>query len=206
MRTRHFHLTVLAAALVVVCIAAVSRAYACACCTTAGQRNVNIDKLLPERLQLIDKLRFVPKAELVAGERDIEDFKGIEKPSLEYGLAVTRQKGGFVFAFRDENGNQGTLTLARPETISIFEVDPRQPFGDSSGFGPRLYKEWRLTANFAGTGIFRSGNGGYQRITLIFQGSGASCPDAGDFTHWTLVVHGPAHEYTFHGTLEKPKE
>lgn len=180
------------------------QALACACCTNTGQRNVNIDKLQPRHLATIDQLRFLPKAELVAGERDLEDFKGIASAALEYAFTVTRQKGAFVFSFKDAKNNQGTLTLARPEMISIFEVDPRHGPPDT-GFGPRLYKEWRLTANFSGTGIFKAGNGGYQRITLIFHGAGSSCTETEDFTHWTLVVHGPAHEYTFIGTLEKPK-
>ena len=30
-----------------------------------------------------------------------------------------------VFSFRDAKGRPGTLTLMLPQTISIFEVDPR---------------------------------------------------------------------------------
>lgn len=182
---------------------AASPAYACACCTNQGQRNVVIDRLTKERLEVIGKLRFAGKAELLAGERDLEDIKGIEKASLHYDLSVEQKSGGFVLRFRDENKNEGTIALARPETVSIFEVDPRISDGAKTGYGPRLYKEWRLTANFAGTGVFRAGNGGYQRVTLIFQGGGSSCTEVEDFTHWSLVVHGPLGEYLLFGDLAK---
>lgn len=182
---------------------AANSAHACACCTYKGQRDVVIDRLTKERLEVIGKLRFAGKAELAVGERELETIKGIEKPSYEYALSAEQKNGTFVFRFRGENQSEGTITLARPETVSIFHVDPRNHDGKETGYGPRLYKEWRLTANFAGTGIFRAGNGGYQRVTLIFQGAGSSCADLEDFTHWSLVVHGPLDEFVFIGDLQR---
>lgn len=185
-------------------LAQTSFAFACACCTNPGQRYVENTKLLPFQRNLIDELRFTKQANLFVGERDPADIKGIANPSETYAFAVNRQKDRLVFSFRDEKKNEGSLTLVAPDAVAIFEIDPREP--DSpvhSGLGPVLYKEWRLTAPFAGTGIFKAGNGGYQRITLILQGRGRNCPEAGQFTHWTISVHGPLGNYLFFGELEK---
>jgi hypothetical protein len=80
-------------------------------------------------------------------------------------------------------------------------VDPREAKPDR-GLGPALYKEWKLTAPASGTGVFAPGTGARQRITLILQGRGNRCTDASHFTAWTLVVHGPAAEYTLFGALK----
>ena len=82
-------------------------------------------------------------------------------------------------------------------------LDPRHGEREG-GLGPALYKEWRLTAPAAGTGIFAPGVGRGQLVTLILQGHGNSCASAADFTHWTLVVSGPAAEYHLFGHLVQP--
>jgi hypothetical protein len=79
-----------------------------------------------------------------------------------------------VFDFRDKNGRTGTLTLPMPDTISIFEVDPRTD-PKEGGTGPRAYKEWIVTAKAGGTGIFAAGLRGNARVSLILHGSGNSC-------------------------------
>jgi hypothetical protein len=94
-----------------------------------------------------------------------------------------------VFSFRDNNGRSGTLALARPDSVAIFEVDPRN--GPDSGQGPPLYKEWKLSAPAAATGVFAAGAAPRQILTLIVQGHGNGCTDAADFSHWTLVMQGP---------------
>jgi len=184
-------------------LAQTNSASACACCTHTGQRYVENTKLLPYHRSIVDELRFANQASLFVDERDLTEIKGIANPSESYSLTVTRQKDRFVFSFRDEKKNEGTLTLAVADLIAIFEVDTRdEPYKDQ-GLGPVLYKEWRLTAPFAGTGIFKAGNGGYQRITLINQGRGRGCTDALHFTHWTISVHGPLGNYLLYGEFEK---
>jgi hypothetical protein len=112
-------------------------------------------------------------AQLFSGEGDPADIKGIAKSSGRYALRVSQETNRWVFDFRDKAGGLGTLTLAIPATVSIFEVDPRR--GERpGGQGPTLYKEWKLTSAAAGTGIFAPGVGGGQRITLILQGHGNS--------------------------------
>jgi hypothetical protein len=178
-------------------------AHACACCTNTGQRNVGIFELDGFRRAEIDQVRFGPAAHLFTGEADADMIKGIATPSSRYELSVTRRADRWVFSFRDANGRSGTLTLAIPRSIAVFEVDPRrgEPQG---GLGPTLYKEWRLTAPAAGTGVFAPGAGTGQLVTLILQGHGNSCASATDFTHWTLVVSGPTATYHLYGDLASP--
>lgn len=178
-------------------------AAACACCSNAGQRYVENTRLDLNRRDVIRELKFASDATLYIGEGDSDELKGIANPSDRYTLTVSRQKDRFVFAFRDARKNEGTLTLAIPDAIAVFEVDTRDEEFKDQGLGPVLYKEWRLTAPFAGSGIFKAGNGGYQRITLIFQGRGRGCTDATHFGHWTISVHGPLGNYLFFGALEK---
>jgi hypothetical protein len=139
-------------------------------------------------------------AKLKVGEAD-KGIKGVADASENYELAVTRPKGRMVFAFRDEKGRTGTLVLAIPGTISIFEVDPRGKEKDN-GLGPSLYKEWKLTANAAGDGLFRAVVGSGQKITLVLHGRGIGCTDPGHFTDWTLLVHGPIDKLTMYGALD----
>ena len=116
---------------------------------------------------------------------------------------MSRPKDRITFALRDEKGRAGTLSLLQPKTVSVFEVDTRDDT-EQTGYGPRLYKEWKFTTNVAGDGIFRSSVGPNRRITLVLHGRGNSCTDAGDFKHWTLMVHAPGTEtYAFYGTLQE---
>lgn len=194
--------TILAAVLgaAFVAVAAAGEANACACCTNTGQRNVAVDKLDPGRLEEIRKVRFGGTAQLFLGEAEPEFVKGIATPAESYTMTAAWTDDRLVFTFRDPKGHDGTLTLPRPATVAIFEVDPRsgEPEG---GHGPVLYKEWKLTAAPSGTGVFAPGLGPRQRLTLILQGGGNSCTTADHFSHWTLVMQGPNANYTLFGDL-----
>jgi hypothetical protein len=192
----------LAGALMGLC-AGLPAAHACACCTNTGQRHDAVETLTPERLDEIGRLRFGLTARLFTGEAEPADIQGIKEPSSRYDLRVLREGARWVFTFRDTNGRSGTLALALPKSISVLEVDPRR--GERpGGTGPTLYKEWKLTARAAGTGIFTPGMGGEARMTLVLQGHGNSCVGAADFTHWTLAVSGPAARYHLFGELIRP--
>ena len=67
---------------------------------------------------------------------------------------------------------------ARP-ALSVFEVDPRDR--PDRGQGPTLYKEWKLSAPAAGSGVFQPGIAPRQLLTLILQGGGNSCTSADRF-------------------------
>jgi hypothetical protein len=161
---------------------------------------VEVEKLAPHHLDEISQVRFNKAAKLMLGEADEDGIKGVTEPEEDYELAVTRAKDRWAFAFRDTKGRAGTLALALPRTISIFEVDPRH--GKDEGQGPILYKEWKLTANAAGEGMFRATVGTNQKITLVLHGRGNGCTSADQFTHWTLLVHGPVDTFTLYGALD----
>jgi hypothetical protein len=195
-------LALLVGALMALCLG-LREAQACACCTNTGQRRDAVETLTPDRLEEIDRLRFGPTARLFTGEAEPADISGIAEPSARYDLQVVREKARWTFRFRDKNGRSGTLVLAIPKSLSVLEVDPRR--GERpGGTGPSLYKDWKLTARAAGTGIFAPGVAGGARITLVLQGHGNSCPSAADFTHWTLAISGPLARYHLFGTLVQP--
>jgi hypothetical protein len=177
----------------------ISSALACACCTNEGQRNVATVALDSGKRQEIESLRFADKATVFAGEGDVDGIEGITTPSPTYKLSAKWGDDRLVLSFRDGSGHTGTLSLARPGTMSVFEVDPRDR--PDKGQGPLLYKEWKLSAPAAGSGVFAPGIGPRQTLTLVLQGSGNSCTSAIDFSHWTLVMQGPKANYTLFGDL-----
>jgi hypothetical protein len=174
-------------------------AFACACCTNEGQRNVATVALDSGKRQDIESLRFGGKATLFTGEGDVDGIQGITTPSGSYDLTAKWLDDRLVLSFRDSLGRSGTLALARPNTISVFEVDPRNR--PDKAREPILYKEWKLSAPAAGSGVFRQGIAPRQILTLIMQGSGNSCTSAIEFSHWTLVMQGPKANYTLFGDL-----
>jgi hypothetical protein len=199
-RMRPRHTLLMAAGVLWVAAAAPSGAYACACCTNTAQRNVGVYELDSSKRGEIDQLRFGALAHLYTGEADADAIKGIATPSVRYTLSVAQHADRWLFSFGDAEGRSGTLTLAIPKSIAVFEVDPRRDEREG-GLGPALYKEWRLTSPAAGTGIFTPGMGKGQLVTLILQGDGNNCHSAADFTHWTLVVSGPIAGYHLYGGL-----
>jgi len=185
---------------IILAVGLVRDALACACCTNIGQRNVGTERLDPYKLGEITQLRFAGEAQLFTGEADPSDVRGIATPAPRYDLAAAWQNDRLTFSLRDQSGRAGTLTLPRPATVSVFEVDPRVQASEG-GSGPALYKEWKLSAKPTGTGIFAVGIGPSQLLTLILQGRGNSCTTAADFAHWTLVMQGPKANYSLFGDL-----
>jgi hypothetical protein len=193
------------AALALLAILAVpDPARACACCTQPAWRKVEVERFDGARLAEVGKVRFAKTAKLMLGEADEDGIKGVPDVEEDYSLAVARVKDRLVFSFRDAKRRAGTLTLAFPKTVSIFEVDPRD--GRDEGAGPVLYKEWKLTASASGDGLFRTAVGAGQRMTLVLHGRGGGCTEVGDFSHWTLLVYGPVDTFTLYGTLESHRK
>jgi hypothetical protein len=174
---------------------------ACACCSNTAQRRVEVIKIDATIAAELEKMKFKRAAKLALGEGYHDAINGLNDPSEDFTVEVSRLKDRITFSLRDQKGRSGRLSLLQPTTISIFEVDPRdQP---DTGAGPPLYKEWKLTTNVAGDGIFRSSVGPKRRITLVLHGRGNSCTSADDFKFWTLLVHAPGTQtYTFYGDLQ----
>jgi hypothetical protein len=180
-------------------LADVSSVLACACCSNEGHRHVATVAFDSGKREEIASLRFAGTATLFTGEGDADNIQGIAAPAASYDFSVTRQDDRLNFIFHDRSGHSGTLSLAEPRTMAIFEVDPRNR--PDQGHGPNLYKEWRLTAPAAGSGIFGAGIAPRQSLSLILHGSGNNCTSAMDFTHWTLVMQGPRANYMLFGEL-----
>jgi len=180
-------------------LAGARSAFGCACCTHEGQRNVASVEIDSEKRQQIESLKYAGKAKLFTGERDAAAVAGITRPSTSYDVNVTWVDNLLVFTFRDRAGSAGMLTLTRPKTVSLFEIDPRD--SPDVGQGPTLYKEWRMSSPASATGVFAPGMGPRQILTLIIQGRGNSCTSDIDFSHWTLVMQGPKANYTLFGKL-----
>ncbi len=177
---------------------ATNAALACACCSNRAARHVEVEKLGESRLGVIERMTFAREAFVAEGADDHPP--AIQQLGTSLQLVVTRTATKMAFSFRGLRDLTTDLKLAIPDTIAIFEVDPR---GDSKddGLGPVLYKEWQLTANVEATGVLRSMVANGQKVTLILHGRGRGCTDAPDFTDWTLLVPGPSRKLTLYGAL-----
>jgi hypothetical protein len=197
--TRHLHILAgLASALVTFWIAT-DTALACACCTNRAERTVAVETLSAYWLDKIGQMTFAEAAFVAESAADhpaeIQDF------GTTLRLAVTQTRTEIVFAFRGDAGRTSDVTLAIPDTISIFEVDPRGGEPDA-GLGPALYKEWQLTGMAKATGVLRTlVETGDRKATLIVHGRGRGCTDVSEFTDWTLMLQGPAGKLTLYGAL-----
>jgi hypothetical protein len=180
-------------------LAIATDAVACACCTNRAGRYVDAEPLGGSRLDMIGQMTFAEEAFVAQGAADhpidLTDFG----PTLQ--LAARQTKTEIVFAFRGERGRTSDVTLALPDTILIFEVDPRGSEPDS-GLGPVLYKEWQLTGRATAAGVLQPLAGpGDRKATLIVHGRGRGCTEASEFTDWTLTLDGAAGKLTLYGAL-----
>jgi hypothetical protein len=178
---------------------ATDMALACACCTDRAGRHVDVDKLSGWRHDTIEQMTFAEEAFVGQSAADypidLQDFG----PTLQ--LAVTRTKTEVVFAFSGDASRASEVMFILPDTIAIFEVDPRGSEPDA-GLGPAFYKEWQLTGTAKATGVLRPLlENGDQKATLIVHGRGRGCTEASDFTDWTLMLQGPAGKLTLYGAL-----
>jgi hypothetical protein len=185
----HLRPLMLATAVATAGIAAgLDTALACACCSFTAQRVDTVRKIDGEITAQLEQMNFRREARLSVGERYEDAIPGIDDPSFDFTVTVTRLEDRITFALRDAKGRSGTLSLVQPQTISVFMVDPRS--GPDHGLGPTLYKEWRITTAVAADGLFHASGGPGRRITLVMHGQGNSCTDAEDFRHWSLIVSG----------------
>ena len=173
-------------------------ALACACCSDRAARYVAIEKLGEPRLGEIGRMVFA--ADAFVGESAADPVINSRDFGSTLQLAVARTDKEMTFTFRDPRGRAAALTLEIPGTISIFEVDPRGGTEDG-GLGPVLYKEWQLTADARGTGVFGPLIGTGQKLSLILHGRGRGCTEASHFTDWTLLIQGPTGHLTLYGAL-----
>ena len=178
-----------------------SLAWACACCSHEGEYYRGSGKIADYEMELIKEMRFGDSAILFTSEADIEDMAtGIINPKDNYKFNGSLAGRVWKLTFRD-GPNVGSLSFSMPFRMQTLKFDLRN--GEKSGGGgPLLYKEWRLEGMVNGTGIFRPGLVGPTRYSLIFQGRGNSCDNAGDFNAWRLEVKGKKADYAFYGDMK----
>lgn len=191
-------LIILASALVTVW-STTDVALACACCTNRAGRHVAVEPLGSQRLDMIGQMTFAEEAFVAQGAADHPiDLQAFGNSPH---LAVKQTSNAIVFSFRGEDGRTSDVTLPLPETISIFEVDPRGSEPDA-GLGPAFYKEWQLGGSATATGVLQPlADTGDQKVTLILHGRGRGCTETSEFTDWTLTFAGPAGKLTLYGAL-----
>ena len=180
-------------------------AWACACCSNAGEHHVGSARPSEYELSIMRQIRFGGTAQLFLTEADMEESaKGLAHQAESYSLAGSLAGRVWRLTFRDGD-KSGTLDLPLPARVSSFTADIRDG-RTSAGGGPLLYKEWRFEGQVAaGTGIFRAGIARPTRYSLVLQGRGNSCQSAEDFTHWRLEVTGRKADYAFYGELSIPR-
>ncbi len=61
-------------------LSASSDAFACACCTDPGERNVTVSKLETAMIEMIEQVEFGKKVDLFTGAGGVESIVGITSP------------------------------------------------------------------------------------------------------------------------------
>lgn len=192
--------------LVLVLIAALlwpASALACACCAEPGTWMERTDRISDYELSELNRLRFDASVTTFMTEAGEDTIQGISNPTESYTLTLSKQQRRWELRFKDKRGRTGVLTLSVPATITEFSADIHDG-QESSGGGPLLYKEWRLTGTLNGTGIFKKGSTPQTKFRLVLQGRGNGCTDAEVFNNWTLQVFGPRASYSFYGKFTDP--
>ena len=176
------------------------RAWACACCSNAGDYHVGSARPSAYELSIMGQVRFDGTAHLFLTEADMEESaRGLAHQAERYMLKGALDGRVWRLTFRDGN-KTGTLNLPLPARVTSFTADINDG-QTSAGGGPLLYKEWRIEGPLMGTGVFKQGAGAGTKFRLVLQGRGNMCTDAADFKTWTLQVFGPRARYSFYGTV-----
>ncbi len=179
-------------------------ALACACCTDEGLWSEYSGELEEYQRGILQEIKFAPRAELYATEAgDDVDSQGIEVTGYDYFISLLPGVKQWELTFRNPKGKTGKLMLQIPTTYIAYKVDTRER--KPAPNGPVLYKEWRLSGDVKGAGIFQKGLGEGGQFKLVLQGRGNGCDNTEDFQHWVLLVKGPQADYSFYGKMRGVK-
>ena len=181
-------------------VLSLQHALGCACCADDGEYQFVADAPISEsqRAQLAE-MKFADAARLYLTDAGEEALKGIGSVTEENTVSVSIEPRQWALTFRSADGGTGTLKLAAPTRMTTFVAHLHER--ENAPLGPILYKEWRCQGMAKGDGIFQKGFTAPARYTLIFQGRGNRCDNAGDFKHWRLEISGSKASYAFFGKL-----
>ena len=178
-------------------------ARACACCAEPGHYFSGSTNLDDDSLSQLKRMRFAGNAFLYLTAADFEEVsQGIEHATEKYLVSGSFVSNVLKISFRTGN-RSGVLELPLPTTMWAHSADIHDG-KPSPGGGPLLYKEWRLEGNVTGTGVFKAGTSAPAKYTLVLQGRGNGCDNAGDFKNWRLAVEGEKASYAFYGRFGTP--
>ena len=180
-----------------------ARVKACACCSEPGVWDERTSPVSSYELSEINRLRFDAVAHTYLTGAGEDSVTGLSNPADQYALSLSKRARRWELKFRDKQGRAGTLAFSVPASLVDFAADINDG-QQSSGGGPLLYKEWRLTGAVTGSGIFRGGSASQTKFRLVLQGRGNSCTDAATFDNWKLQIFGPRASYSFYGKLNDP--
>lgn len=188
--------------------------YDCACCATEGEYYNYLVKVDPEKTGLLTALKMNTGTDIYMNESEDDWFRGmkpIEKGYTDWATTDTvaankylsvqssLKAGTWKFNFTTRDGKTGSLNLAMPLKFESFGADIHDT--DRSSM-ISLYKEFRIKgAVQRASGFFSAGLSKPANYTLILQGRGNLCDDAGDFKNWRLQVKGAAADYILMGTF-----
>ncbi len=204
-RKAGFSTAIISAAVGVLFAVSSSSAWACACCSEHGERNISVTPIEDYNQDLLSEITFAPQANLYSTAADWEEaIRGINNPGQSYDYKVSVRQNGtkWVFTLNDGQGNQGKLTLSSTNRLRQFAIDTKPEISTSDSYQPvELYKELGVFGPVSGNGIFAINKNNPPRGNLTFHGRGNSCHDVSQFTNWTLDVKGPETRFRFFGKL-----
>lgn len=196
------------AMLVVLLIAPINAAHACACCSQAGQRYDATNEFGSFEQEILQAIKFKSTAELFGSA---DDAFGLIDPTieedenlLEFAMVSTITPGLLTFRLSHAGKTRGTIRFPMPQRKAEFLVDIRDGKSSEGHHGPSLYKEWRFNGNATLSGLAKQGTH-KAKIELILQGRGISCPTVEDFSHWSMAIDGENVQFRLTGALSRQK-
>lgn len=178
---------------------------ACACCADEGTWIEYNGDMEEYQSGILRELKIAPRAELTGSEAETDEEAGesLDVAGYNFFISLLPQEKQWELTFRNPKGKTGKLTLMIPTTYIAYKVDLRaKSTRKAATREPVLYKEWRLSGDVKGTGIFERGLAAGGTFKLILQGRGNNCDNASDFQHWVLQVKGTKTEFAFYGSLK----
>lgn len=185
---------------VAIMLAASTMSFACACCSERGQYSVFTETPAPYQLELLKEMHLGATPELYVSDGADEDILGIGDLGWEgLSLVDAYTNNAWKLTIKSAAGKSGTLVLPRPAKMTSKKID----LHDTEQGDPVLYKEFVFEGVVgSGGGVFKSGIVRPTKYTLIFQGRGNNCDNAGDFTNWRLAINGKKASYAFYGKMK----
>ena len=167
-----------------------SPALACACCSFDGPTHrLRPEDRQPDQRPARTALASAARPSSRSASVTITRSRVWSAPVEDFTVTVARLKDRITFSLRDAKDRAGTLSLVRPQTISIFEVDPRDTVGHrhSDRSSTRSGRSPPMSPATASSAAAPDRTGASRWCCTD---AAIPAPTPADFKHWTLEVHG----------------